>query len=82
MELKMFELKPINELVQIAAAGGGFRIKVNVKSTTDLVQIAAAASKTGAHIIFIGLKTRPQDELVQIAAAGKGCVFFDEAVLT
>ena len=51
----MFELKPINELVQIAAAGGGFRIKVNVKSTTDLVQIAAA---------------------------GKGCVFFDEAVLT
>jgi DNA replication protein len=80
MELKMFELKPINELVQIAAAGGGFRIKVNVKPTTDLVQIAAAASKTGAHIIFIGLKTRPQDELVQIAAAGKGCVFFDEAV--
>jgi len=78
----MFELKPINELVQIAAAGGGFRIKVNVKSTTDLVQIAAAASKTGAHIIFIGLKTRPPDELVQIAAAGKGCVFFDEAVLT
>ena len=76
----MFELKPTNELVQIAAAGGGFRIKVNVKPTTDLVQIAAAASKTGAHIIFIGLKTRPQDELVQIAAAGKGCVFFDEAV--
>ena len=76
----MFELKPINELVQIAAAGGGFRIKVNVKPTTDLVQIAAAASKSGAHIIFIGLKTRPQDELVQIAAAGKGCVFFDEAV--
>ena len=78
----MFELKPTNELVQIAAAGGGFRIKVNVKPTTDLVQIAAAASKTGAHIIFIGLKTRPQDELVQIAAAGKGCVFFDEAVQT
>ncbi len=75
----MFEMKPINEIVQIAAAGGGFRIKANVKTTSELVQIAAAASKTGAHIIFTGLKVRPQDELVQIAAAGKGCVFFDEA---
>ena len=74
----MFELKPIHDLVQIAAAGGGFRINARAKLTSDLVQIAAAASRNGAHIIFVGLKLRPQNELVQIAAAGKGCVFFEE----
>jgi len=74
----MFELKPIQDLVQIAAAGGGFRINASLKPTSDLVQIAAAASKTGANIIFIGLPLRPQSDLVQIAAAGKGCVFFEE----
>lgn len=74
----MFELKPIHDLVQLAAAGGGFRIKASLRPTSDLVKIAAAASNKGAHIIFIGLKLRPQHDLVQIAAAGKGCVFFDE----
>ena len=74
----MFEMKPIQDLVQIAAAGGGFRMKGGQKQTSDLVQIAAAASKSGAHIIFIGLTMRPQSDLMQIAAAGKGCVFFEE----
>jgi hypothetical protein len=69
-----FELKPTHELVQIAAAGGGFTLKAGLKPTHELVQIAAAARGSGARVTFTGLSLRPTHELVQIAAAGKGVV--------
>ena len=73
----MFENKTTLEIVQIAAAGGGFRLKANNRTTLELVQIAAASNK-GTKIFFSGLRNRTQLELVQIAAAGKGCIFFDD----
>jgi hypothetical protein len=75
-EFHMFERKPVNEIVQIAAAGGGFRMDASKKLTNDLVMITSAASRHKAHIVFTGLKMRRVDEFVQIAAAGKGSVFF------
>ncbi|HDY7836846.1 TPA: hypothetical protein RQK39_004255 [Vibrio vulnificus] len=69
-----FETRPTRELVQIAAAGGGFELNGATKPTRELVQIAAAGSTTGANLTFTGLSTRPTRELVQIASAGKGCV--------
>jgi len=69
-----FELKPTRELVQIAAAGGGFVLDGSLKPTRELVQIAAAGSNNSARLTFTGLALRPTRELVQIAAAGKGCV--------
>lgn len=72
-----FELKPIHELIQIASAGGGFRLDSALRPTHELVQIANAASKVGTRITFAGLRLRPTHELVKIASAGKGCVFFE-----
>lgn len=71
-----FQLKPTRELVQIAAAGGGFVLDGSLKPTRELVQIAAAGSTTGARLTFTGLGLKPTRELVQIAAAGRGCVIF------
>ena len=72
-----FELKPTNELVQIAVAGGGFRLDAGLRSTPELVQIAVAAKSSGARITFAGLSLRPTHELVQIAVAGKGVVILE-----
>lgn len=72
-----FELKPTHELIQIAAAGGGFRLDAGLRPTHELVQIAAAAKGSGANIVFAGLKLRPTHELIQISAAGKGVVFLE-----
>ena len=73
----MFERKPVNKIIQIAVAGGGFRMDATGKLTSDLVMIAAAASRHKAHIVFTGLHSRTVAELIQIAAAGKGPVFFE-----
>ena len=68
----MFETRLIDDLVRIAAAGGGFKLDASTRRADDLVRIAAAASTKGAKIIFTGLKTRTTEELVRIGAAGKG----------
>ena len=72
----MFELKDVNEVVQIVSAGGGVQMNGARKTTDDLVRIAAAGAKSGARIEFYGLRRRPVEDLVQIARAGKGCVMF------
>lgn len=76
----MFEARTTQELVQIAAAGGGFEIRVGPRRTQELVQIAAAASQNGAKVYFRGLAARTTQELVQIAAAGRGSVVFADAL--
>jgi DNA replication protein len=45
-----------------------------LKSTDDLVRIAAAASNKGVRVTFTGLKLKSTDDLFRIGAAGKGCV--------
>ena len=48
-----------------------------MKSTHELVQIAAAASGKQAQIFLANANSKSTHELVQIAAAGKGCVVFE-----
>jgi DNA replication protein len=74
----VFEQRQVDELIRIAAAGGGFALNAAMKQTDDLIRIAAAASGKGSRITFHGLQLRPTDELIRIAAAGKGCVEFAE----
>jgi DNA replication protein len=73
----MFETRTIDDLVRIAAAGGGFKLDASMKRTDELVRIAAAAATNGAKVILTGLTARTTDELVRIGAAGKGSVFFE-----
>lgn len=72
-----FEHRQTGELIQIALAGGGFRLTATYRQTQDLVQIAAAAAKGGASVILTGLTNRSTNDLLQIAAAGKGAVIFE-----
>ena len=70
-------VKRTDDLVRIAAAGGGLVINGNMRRTDELVRIAAAASRHGARLRLKGLTIRPVEELIKIAAAGKGSVIFD-----
>jgi len=72
----MFETKTTHEIIQLASVGAGFRMDASTRSTVDLIQIASAASKHGAQVVFVGLNTRSQVDLIQIASVGKGSVFF------
>lgn len=72
-----FEHRTTNDLVRIAAAGGGFTLTATHRTTDDLVRIAAAASGKGSRITFTGLTHRTTDDLVRIGAASKGCVILE-----
>ncbi len=69
----------VDELVRIAAAGGGFRLDAKAHHVNDLVRIAAAAadSRHGARLALANAWERPVNDLVRIAAAGNGAVFFE-----
>ena len=69
--------KTTEQLVRIAAAGGGMKIDANSKTTEQLVRIAAAASTKSANIVIINSVTKTTEQLVRIAAAGQGSVTFD-----
>lgn len=71
-----FELRPINDLVMIANAGGGFELDAKLRPTNDLVMIANAAARGNAIVILYGMKLRPTNDLVMIANAGKGKIQF------
>jgi hypothetical protein len=72
----MLEQRHIDDLIRIAAAGGGFLFDASKRPTDDLVRIAAAGSGTGARISYRGLGNRHVDDLIRIAAAGNECVEF------
>lgn len=65
-----------DDLVRIAAAGGGFRLDASGRPIDDLVRIAAAASGKNATMILENTTNRATNDLVRIAAAGKGSVIF------
>jgi DNA replication protein len=69
--------KSLDELIHIAAAGGGFTIEAGTFPSDDLVRIAAAAAGTGAQIVIHGVTGRSTEDLVRIAGAGRGSVRFD-----
>ncbi|MDY1450753.1 hypothetical protein ACM75L_33185, partial [Pseudomonas aeruginosa] len=74
----MFEKRHTDDLVRIAAAGGGFVMDASKRHTDDLVRIAAAAAAAakGGRVTFTGMETRHTDDLIRIAAAGRGAVVF------
>jgi len=72
------EFRVTDDLVRIAAAGGGFRLDASHRLTDDLVRIAAAARNGGARLFFSGMSARLTDDLVRIGAAGKGSVVFED----
>ena len=72
------DLRPTDDLVRIAAAGGGFRLEVGLRPIDDLVRIAAAARNHHARLVFASVGLMSTDDLVRIAAAGDGAVVFEE----
>jgi hypothetical protein len=68
--------RPTEDLMKIAAAGGGFTIDGGPRSVEDLMRIAAAGSAKRARMTFTNMSARTTEELMQIAAAGSGCVEF------
>ncbi|MFA5093328.1 MAG: hypothetical protein WC543_05250 [Candidatus Omnitrophota bacterium] len=71
------ELRLTDDLVRIAASGGGLRFQATSRLTEDLVRIALAGSNSGARLYFLGMSSRLTEDLVRIALAGKGAVVFE-----
>ena len=69
---------PVDDLIRIAQAGGGFRLDATHRSLDELMQIATAAKTGGATVIFSGMSAYYADDLIQIATAGKGLVIFED----
>lgn len=66
----------IDELIQIAAAGGGLDLTKYQNLTVDqLIDIAAAASNSGARV-HVESNGKTTDEMIQIASKGNGAVLF------
>ncbi|MCK1437385.1 MULTISPECIES: hypothetical protein [unclassified Bradyrhizobium] len=70
------DYRSTEDLMRIAAAGGGFSINGAPRSVQDLMRIAAAAGAKGSRVTFTGLGFMTAEDLMRIAAAGKGCVEF------
>jgi DNA replication protein len=73
----LLAMKTTDELIKIAAAGGGFVLEAGKRTTDELASIAAAARRSGAAVIFRNVAIRKTDALVKIAGAGKGHVIFE-----
>ncbi|WP_421277714.1 hypothetical protein [Aeromonas veronii] len=67
----------IDQIVRIAAAGGGMTINAQGKTVEQAVRIAAAASGKQTQLVIRNVQGYTVDQMVRIAAAGKGCVLFD-----
>jgi hypothetical protein len=70
------QYRPTNDLLRIAAAGGGLELEASLRPTADLMRIAAACANGGGTLILRGMSLRPTDDLMRIAAAGQGKVIF------
>lgn len=73
-----FKSRLTDDLIRIAAAGGGLRLDASARMTDDLIRIAAAAKTGGAHLFLSGMSARMTDDLIRIGAAGKGSVVFED----
>jgi hypothetical protein len=72
-------MKTKDQLINIAAIGGGLRLNGARWSKDDLVLIVSAAVSKNARIVIYNADTKTQDELIHIASAGPSCVFFEFA---
>jgi hypothetical protein len=69
--------RPIDDLVRIAAVGGGFTIRGADYRLEELLRIANAAQGTGGRIHLLDMAGWPTSDLVKIALAGGGAVTFE-----
>ncbi len=69
--------RTVEELVSIAAAGGGMTLNMRELMTADIIRIAEAASIENAKLVVTGTNGRPTQDLIRIAEAGKGLVVFE-----
>jgi hypothetical protein len=77
LPIGLLAMKTTDELIKIAASGGGLIFEAGKRTTDELANIAAAARRSGATVIFRNSAIRKTDSLVRIAVAGKGHVFFE-----
>ena len=69
---------PVDDLIRIVNAGGGFRLDATHRYPDELMQIATAAKTGGATVIFYGMSAYYTDDLMRIATAGMGSVIFED----
>jgi len=69
---------PVDDLIRIANARGGFRLDATHRYPDELMQIATAAKTGGATVSFSGMARHYTDDLICIATAGKGSVIFED----
>lgn len=72
----MFEGKNFDDALELAEAGGGFEIDLDICTYDMAFKIALAAGRSGAQITFTGAKNEEIDNLSRIARAGKGNIKF------
>jgi hypothetical protein len=70
-------LRSIEELIEIARAGGGFTMDASRCTTEEVMRVAKVAGKYGAEVRISRICGKTTDDLVKIATAGKGHVFFE-----
>ena len=73
-----FALRPTDDLIRIAAAGGGMRLDASARLTNDLIRIASAARTGNAVLTLYGMSARMTDDLIRISAAGRGSVVLED----
>jgi hypothetical protein len=67
---------PLDTLIKLAAAGGGFSLSATGTPVEDLIRIAAAGQAGNAQLTFIVSEALSDKDLIRIAAAGAGSVIF------
>jgi hypothetical protein len=70
-------MRTTDDLIRIAAAGGGFIIESTGRSVNDLIRIAAAGSTHSARIVIRNAGRLSTEDMIRIGAAGKGSVQFE-----
>lgn len=71
-----FKGKLQSDLLKIVSAGGGLRINLGQKLTSDVIELAEAAKRSDATIELYGFTQKLTSDLVKIATAGGGKVIF------
>jgi hypothetical protein len=72
----MFDAMPLNDLLRLANAGGGFSISDRNFDLNDLLRIANAGSDKRAILRLKLTKAYELNDLLRIASAGGGRVEF------
>ena len=76
--MAMYHRFSLDDLIQIATAGGGFEIAGARFSALEIMRVATAASKSGARITIRNTPRFSLDELLRIPTTGQGAVLFAE----